>query len=94
MHKSIEEALYGFVGRGNSSPLKPEKNHKKKKAHPKIKTLLTEFEEPKQLPLVRAFDHKIPLIVDVKPVNKRPCRSSFVHKKEIEKLVKKGFLIG
>lgn len=62
--------------------------------HPKIKTLLTEFEEPKQLPLVRAFDHKIPLIVDVKPVNIRLCRSSFIHKKEIEKLVKKCFLIG
>lgn len=34
------------------------------------------------------MDHKILLILSIKPINIRAYRSSFIHKKEIERLVK------
>jgi hypothetical protein len=40
------------------------------------------------LPSTRALDHKIPLIPRAKPINMRPYKSSYMHKKEIEKLMK------
>jgi hypothetical protein len=46
------------------------------------------FTEPSGLPLNRFYDHHIPLIPNVVPVNSRPCRYSPLHKDEIEKQVK------
>lgn len=46
------------------------------------------FKEPKQFPHVRSLNHKFPLILGARPVNIRPSKSSFMHKKVIEKLVK------
>jgi hypothetical protein len=45
------------------------------------------FGEPKQLPSVRALNHIIPFILGSKVINIRPCKSSYVHKGEIERLV-------
>jgi hypothetical protein len=47
------------------------------------------FIEPKHPPSFRSLDHKIPLIPKVKPINIKPYESSFMHKKKIDKLVKK-----
>jgi hypothetical protein len=46
------------------------------------------FSEPKELPPHREYDHTIPLLPDVAPVNSRPYRYSPLHKDEIEKQVK------
>lgn len=45
------------------------------------------FEEPKNLPPPRAYDHHIPLIPGAVPVNSKPYRYSPLHKNEIEKQV-------
>lgn len=45
------------------------------------------FEDPKQLPPSRHFDHHIPLIPGAIPVNSRPYRYSPFHKNEIERQV-------
>ena len=45
------------------------------------------FEEPQGLPPCRAFDHSIPLMLGVKPVNLRPYRYNPAQKNEIEKQV-------
>lgn len=53
-----------------------------------MKTLPEEYDsvfaKPKHLRPARGFDHMIPLIPGAKPINIRPYKSSFVHKKEIE----------
>jgi hypothetical protein len=46
------------------------------------------FEEPTALPPHREYDHTIPLLPNVLPVNARPYRYSPLHKDEIEKQVK------
>lgn len=46
------------------------------------------FEEPKELPLVRTHDHKIPLMVGNQPVNQCGHKVPFVQKAEIERQVK------
>lgn len=45
------------------------------------------FEEPKELPPSRSFDHHIPLVPGAQPVNIRPYRYSPHQKTEIEKQV-------
>jgi hypothetical protein len=46
------------------------------------------FAEPTELPPHREYDHAIPLIPRVVPINSRPYRYSPLHKDEIEKQVK------
>lgn len=46
------------------------------------------FEEPKGLPPVRKFDHRIPLKLGAQPINFRLYKSFFVYKEEIEKASK------
>lgn len=46
------------------------------------------FQEPKELPPPRAYDHTISLLPDAAPVNSRPYRYSPLHKDEIERQVK------
>lgn len=46
------------------------------------------FQEPKALPPQRSFDHSIPLIEGVKPVNIKPYRYNPTQKDEIERQVK------
>lgn len=79
----------------NSFPLNLGRNSRGKKVNPMIKAFLKEFEpvfeEPKKLPLVRGLNHKIPLMSNVKPLNIRPYRSSYIHREEIEKMVKGMF---
>jgi len=59
---------------------------------PELKQVLTEFshvfEEPKELPLTRNHDHRIPLLPNQPPVNTRPYRYPHYQKNEIERLVK------
>lgn len=46
------------------------------------------FQEPVDLPPIRPFDHHIPLIPGVKPVNMKPYRYYPTQKDEIEKQIK------
>jgi hypothetical protein len=46
------------------------------------------FQEPKQLPPSRVYDHAIPLQPDFMPINCRPCKYSPQHKTKIERQVK------
>jgi predicted amidophosphoribosyltransferase len=46
------------------------------------------FQEPHGLPPARGFDHKIPLLPGVKPVNVKPYRYSPTQKDEIERQIK------
>lgn len=46
------------------------------------------FSEPTGLPPKRTHDHKIPLKPDSNPVNNNPYKCPYVHKQEIEKIVK------
>jgi hypothetical protein len=46
------------------------------------------FQEPKQLPPSRVYDHAIPLQPDSIPINCRPYKYSPQHKTEIERQVK------
>jgi hypothetical protein len=46
------------------------------------------FKEPNVLPPPRDFDHKIPLLPGVKPVNVKPYRYSPTQKDEIERQIK------
>ncbi|GJT64937.1 hypothetical protein Tco_1016417 [Tanacetum coccineum] len=46
------------------------------------------FEVPKQLPLARSHDHKIPLLPRTKPINIRPYRHLHVQKDAIESMMK------
>lgn len=59
---------------------------------PAIQDLLTAyadvFNDPKQLPPPRSYDHAIPLHPEAVPVNSRPYRYSPQHKTEIENQVK------
>lgn len=52
------------------------------------------FQEPTSLPPRRSFDHAIPLIQGVKPVNVKPYRYSPTQKDEIERQVKEMLLNG
>jgi hypothetical protein len=52
------------------------------------------FQDPKQLPPSRPFDHNIPLIEGVQPVNVKPYRYSPTQKDEIERQVKEMLLNG
>jgi hypothetical protein len=52
------------------------------------------FQDPKQLPPSRPFDHSIPLIKGVQPVNVKPYRYSPTQKDEIERQVKEMLLNG
>jgi hypothetical protein len=45
------------------------------------------FEDPKTLPPVRVFDHVIPLIPGIIPVNSKPYHYSPFHKTENERQV-------
>lgn len=58
---------------------------------PSILQIVNEFDhlfsEPQGLPPQRAFDHTIPLISGVQPVNLRPYQYTPTHKDEIEKQV-------
>lgn len=55
------------------------------------------FATPVSLPPPRPFDHHIPLLSDVVPVNSKPYRYSPFHKTEIEKqiaeLLKSGLIV-
>ncbi|WVZ52496.1 hypothetical protein U9M48_003550 [Paspalum notatum var. saurae] len=59
---------------------------------PAVQSLLSQFQdvfqEPTTLPPARSYDHAIPLIPGVVPVNSRPYRYSPLYKSEIEKQVK------
>ena len=46
------------------------------------------FQEPDLLPPTREFDHQIPLLPGVKPVNVKPYRYSPAQKDEIERQIK------
>lgn len=46
------------------------------------------FGEPKGLPPKRSHDHKIPLEVDNTPINANPYKCPYMHKSEIENIVK------
>jgi hypothetical protein len=46
------------------------------------------FQEPQQLPPQRSFDHSIPLVQGVKPINIKPYRYSPEQKNEIEAQIK------
>lgn len=52
------------------------------------------FQEPKELPPSREFDHHIPLLPGVKPLNTKPYRYSPAQKDEIERQVKKMLFNG
>lgn len=62
------------------------------KVPPELTLLLDEFadifEEPKDLPPHRPYDHAIPLQPNATPVNSRPYKYSPQHKTEIERQVK------
>jgi hypothetical protein len=45
----------------------------------------TLFQEPTSLPLQRTFDHAIPLVLGVKPINLKPYRYNPTQKDEIER---------
>jgi hypothetical protein len=47
------------------------------------------FQDPQTLPPPRSYDHAIPLVPNVVPVNARPYHYSPQHKSEIEDQVKK-----
>lgn len=59
--------------------------------HEELQQLLKEFkdifESPVGLPPSRFYDHQIPLLPGVAPVNSRPCKYNPQHKNEIEKQV-------
>jgi hypothetical protein len=69
--------------------------------HQVVKEVLDEyhdvFSEPTELPPSRPYDHHIPLIPGVVPMNSKPYRYSPLHKDEIEKevnaLLKSGLII-
>jgi hypothetical protein len=69
-----------------------EEDKKPTKAAEEIESLLKEFAglfiKPRTLPPARKFDHKILLKAGSQAVNIRPYKSSFIQKREIEKLVK------
>ena len=52
------------------------------------------FQDPKKLPLERAYDHTIPLLPNAIPVNARPYRYSPLHKDEIERQVREMLTAG
>lgn len=52
------------------------------------------FKEPDSLPPTREFDHHIPLIPGVKPVNMKPYRYSPTQKDEIERQIKDMLING
>lgn len=52
------------------------------------------FEEPKGLPPARPFDHAIPTLPNVVPVNSRPYKYSPLHKDEIKRQVKELLAAG
>jgi hypothetical protein len=88
--RSFKDVIVGLVGQFFTMDIEEER-------HPtevamEIKALLREFaglfEEPRTLPPIRKFDHKILLKPGSQPVNIRPYKSSFIQKGEIEKLVK------
>jgi hypothetical protein len=59
---------------------------------PPISQVLEEFKDvfdaPSELSPHRDYDHSIPLLLDVVPVNSRPYHDSPLHKDEIERQVK------
>jgi hypothetical protein len=65
---------------------------------PAIETLLQQhadlFQEPSTLPPQRPFDHAIPLVKGVLPVNVKPYRYSPTQKDEIERQVKEMLING
>lgn len=52
------------------------------------------FDEPKGLPPQLSHDHKIPLKLDSIPVNANPYKCPYIHKTEIEKVVKEMLTSG
>ncbi|RLN13363.1 hypothetical protein C2845_PM09G08930 [Panicum miliaceum] len=72
-------AMVNFVEPVNSDPSE-------------VDTLLQEFEDvfskPTTLPPQRIYDHTIPLLPEIVPVNSKPYRYSPLHKDEIERQVK------
>jgi hypothetical protein len=52
------------------------------------------FAAPSKLPPRREYDHAIPLLPDVVPVNARPYRYSPLHKDEIERQVREMLQLG
>lgn len=52
------------------------------------------FQEPEALPPQRSFDHTIPLLEEVKPVNIKPYRYNLTQKDEIQRHVKEMLLNG
>jgi hypothetical protein len=65
---------------------------------PPIQSLLNKnehlFQEPKYLPPPREYDHAIPLIPGVQPVNVKPYRYNPTQKDEIERQMKEMVLSG
>ena len=63
-----------------------------------IQTLVDDFQDvfqdPKELPPQRVYDHAISLLPDSAPVNSRPYRYSPAHKDEIEKQVREMIAAG
>jgi hypothetical protein len=52
------------------------------------------FAAPSELPPHKEYDHAIPLLPDVVPVNARPYRYSPLHKDEIERQVREMLQLG
>lgn len=94
--------LRGLLKRGGVSqlvqlsPISPNSNPESMPEP--VKTLLQThanlFTEPKGLPPPREFDHNIPLLPGVKPINVKPYRYSPAQKDEIERQVKEMLLNG
>jgi hypothetical protein len=61
-------------------------------SHPTVEKLLQEFQDvfaaPSSLPPQRQYDHTIPILSSIVPVNSRPYRYSHLNKDEIERQVK------
>ncbi|KAJ8759120.1 hypothetical protein K2173_004127 [Erythroxylum novogranatense] len=63
--------------------------------HPHLQHLISKyhevFEQPKQLPPRRVFDHHIPLQDGSRPISVKPYRYPFYQKTELEKMVKEMY---
>lgn len=90
IYKNLKEILYGFMGKLFS--IKATSMKDKKEFKPKFKELLDKFrsifKKLKDLLSVRSLDHRISLLPRVEPVNMRLYKSSFIHKKKFERLIK------
>lgn len=90
---SIQPTLHSFHSATTTPSLLPSSD-----THPEITQILNSysdiFDEPKQLPRTRSFDHRIPLEPNAKPVNVRPYRFPHFQKNKIENQVQQMLDLG